>query len=88
MSFYVINNSMMYECFPIVDPRFDDTLSFKGLCVCYGLLRIVTAGNHVFHNTKDGLTDAVSALFHLVDHTSFYYNINIMTDNAAVMLKL
>ena len=90
MAFFerVINNSMMYECFPFVDDRFDSTKSYKGLCVCYGLLRVLCIGNHRFNGGKDSLIDAVSALFHLIDHTSFYYNVTVLTDNAAVMLKL
>ena len=84
----VINNSMMYELFPFVDSRFDSTMSYKGLCVCYGLLRVLCIGNHHFHDDKDSLIDAVSALFHLIDHTSFYFNVTVLTDNAAVMLKL
>ena len=90
MTFFerVINNSMMYECFPFVDSRFDKTLSYKGLCVSYGLMRVICAGNHHFHKDKDSLIDAISALYHLIDHTSFYYNVNVLTDNAAVMIKL
>ena len=84
----VINNSMMYECFPFVDRRFDRTQAYKGLCVCYGLMRVICIGNHHFHQDKDSLIDAVSALFHLVDHTSFYYNVSVLTDNAAVMIRL
>ncbi len=84
----VINNSMMYGCFPFVDKRFSNTLAYKGLCVCYGLLRVVCIGNYSFNPSKEGLVDAVSALFHLIDHTSFYYNVNVLTDNAAAMLKL
>ena len=74
--------------FPFVDSRFDSTMSYKGLCVCYGLLRVLCIGNHHFHDDKDSLIDAVSALFHLIDHTSFYFNVTVLTDNAAVMLKL
>ena len=55
----VINNSMMYECFPFVDRRFDRTQAYKGLCVCYGLMRIVCIGNHHFHQDKDSLTAGV-----------------------------
>ena len=84
----MINNSMMYECFPFVDRRFDRTQAYKGLCVCYGLMRVICIGNHHFHQDKDSLIDAVSALFHLVDHTSFYYNVSVLTDNAAVMIRL
>ncbi len=84
----VMNNSMLYDCFPFVDKRFDKTLSYKGLCACYGLLRVTCIGNHHFRPDKEGLIDVVSALFHLIDHTSFYYNVNALADNAAIMLKL
>ena len=84
----VINNSMIYENFPFVDSRADKTDVYRGLCVCYGLLRVLCIGNHFFNPDKEGLIDAVSALFHLIDHTAFYYNISIIADNAAIMLKL
>ena len=84
----VINNSMIYENFPFVDSRADKTDAYRGLCVCYGLLRVLCIGNHFFNPDKEGLIDAVSALFHLIDHTAFYYNISIIADNAAIMLKL
>ncbi len=84
----MINNSMIYENFPFVDIRTDRTDSYRGLCVCYGLLRVLCIGNHHFNPGKDSLIDAVAALFHLIDHTSFYYNIACITDNAVIMIKL
>ncbi len=84
----VINNSMIYESFPFVDSRCDKTQAYKGLCVCYGLMRIICVGTHAFNPAEDALTDAVSALFHLIDHTAFYYNVHVLVDNAAIMLKL
>ena len=84
----VINNSMIYECFPFVDPRADKTGVYKGLCVCYGLLRIICIGHCASHDRKEDLIDAVSALFHLIDHTAFYYNMPLIVDNAAIFLKL
>ena len=90
MSFFerIINNSIIYENFPFVDRRADRTSSYKGLCVCYGMMRVIAIGNHYFHPDKDSYIDALSALFHLIDHTAFYYNITVMIDNAAIMLKL
>ena len=84
----VINNSMIYENFPFVDRRTDRTDAYKGLCICYGLLRILCIGNHCFKADRDSLIDAVAALFHLIDHTAFYYNVAVITDNAAIMIKL
>ncbi|MCR4633264.1 MAG: flagellin lysine-N-methylase [Erysipelotrichaceae bacterium] len=84
----VINNSMVYECFPFVDKRADQTSVYKGLCLCYGLMRLVGIGYHALHDKKEDLIDAIAALFHLIDHTAFYYNAPLIVDNAAVFLKL
>ena len=84
----LINNSMIYECFPFIDKRADKTRVYKGLCFCYGLLRLlcIYAGSN--STSKEDLIDAVSLLFHLIDHTSFYYNVSVLSENAAVMLKI
>ena len=90
MSYFekVINNSMIYENFPFVDKRSDRTDSYKGLCVCYGLMRIMCVGIHNTNPGIDNIIDGLSALFHLIDHTPFYYNIAILAENSASMLKL
>lgn len=90
MNFFenVINNSLLYENFPFVDKRFDQTKAYKGLCATYGLLRFISIGYTAINNDKDSLIDAVSSLFHLIDHTAFYYNVHILADCAAVLLKL
>ncbi|MBR2533882.1 MAG: flagellin lysine-N-methylase [Erysipelotrichaceae bacterium] len=84
----MINNSMIYECFPFVDKRADRTSVYKGLCLTYGLLRLVCIGYCSLHNKKEDLIDATAALFHLIEHTAFYYNAPLICDNAAVFLKL
>ena len=84
----IINNSMIYENFPFVDSRSDRTVAYKGLCVCYGLMRITCIGYTAVHQNEEDLIDAVAALFHLIDHTAFYYNVGIIVNNAAVFLKL
>ena len=84
----VINNSMIYECFPFVDKRADQTRVYKGLCATYGLLRLVCIANTAEEASEEKLVDAVSALFHLIDHTPFYYNISCIIDNTAILLKL
>ena len=84
----MINNSMMYECFPFVDKRTDKTAAYKGLCICYGLLRLVCIVYCLEHRKKEDLIDAVCALFRLIDHTAFYYNVSVLAENAAVFLKM
>lgn len=90
MNFFerLINNSMIYKLFPFVDKRFEKTEAYKGLCCTYGLLRLVCAGAVYNSDHYDDLIDAISYLFHAIEHTAFYYNASIMVDNAAVMLKL
>lgn len=90
MNFFerLINNSMIYECFPFVDKRADRTRVYKGLCFCYGLLRLICIYTGSNSTSKEDLIDAVSLLFHLIDHTSFYYNVSVLSENAAVMLKI
>lgn len=90
MSFFerIINNSMIYECFPFVDKETDQTRVYKGLCACYGMMRLVSAISCMDNYDKDKLVDAMSALFHLIDHTNFYYVISCLIDNTAIMLKM
>ena len=79
---------MIYECFPFVDKRADRTAVYRGLCACYGLMRLVCVSYTSVYHEKEDLIDAVSALFHLIDHTAFYYNVSVIAGNAAVMLKM
>ena len=90
MSFFerIINNSLMYDCFPFVDKRLDKTSAYKGLCACYGLLRLFSIGQLVFSTDRDDLVDAICLLFRNIEHSAFYYNINILCPNAAVLLKM
>ena len=84
----VINNSLIYECFPFVDKKANQTKVYKGLCAAYGLLRLVCIAGTVEDRSKERLVDVVASLFHLIDHPSFYCNISCIIDNTAVMLKL
>lgn len=78
----------MYECFPFVGKRADKTAAYKGLCICYGLPRLVCVVYCLEHRKKEDLIDAVCALFRLIDHTAFYYNVSVLSENAAVFLKM
>jgi len=84
----VLNNSLLYENFPFVDARFNKTLAYNGLCASYGLMRLVSIGWCAINPNKEALVDCLSALFHLIDHTAFYYNVNILSKASALLLKL
>ena len=84
----VIANSLIYENFPYVDNRIEETMAFKGLCAVYGVMRVVCIGYLATRSSTEDLVDAISALFHLIEHTSFYYNAALIAEKAAVLLKL
>ena len=84
----LINNSMIYECFPFVDKRCDPIRAYKGLCAVYGLLRLVCITATEKQPDRETLVDAAASLFHLIDHTAFYYNISCIIDNTAILLRL
>lgn len=84
----VLNNSLLYENFPFVDERFSKVYAYKGLCASYGLLRLVSIGYTSMHKGDDYFIDVVAELFHLIDHTAFYYNVNVVCNNAACLLKI
>ena len=84
----IINNSMIYVLFPFVDKRFDNTKACKGLCCNYGLMRLACIGATHNSNDRNDLIDTISFLYHVIEHTAFYYNVSLMVDNAAAMLKL
>ena len=84
----VLTNSLIYELFPFTDPRMDKSQSYKGLCAVYGLMRFVSVGYFTKHQEKEDLIDALSALFHLIDHSAFYFNVPLIVRHPAVFLKL
>ncbi len=84
----LINNSMMYENFPFVDDHFADTAAYRGLCAVYGLLRFLSIAYTADHTENEAWVDLIAAFFHLVDHTSFYYNIARLNVNGAALLKI
>ena len=84
----VLNNSLLYENFPFVDDRFNKTDAYKGICTSYGLLRLICIGYTAQHQSQEDLIDCIACLFHLIDHTSFYYNVSVIVDSPAILLKL
>jgi len=84
----IINNSMLYENYPFVDKRIDKTDVYKGLCCTYGLLRLVCINACAINDEREYLIDCIACLFHLIEHTAFYYNASILANNAAIMLRV
>ena len=80
----VLHNSLIYENYLVLNnPRV-----YKGFCAAYGMMRVLGAAYTHKHNKKKDLVDVISAIFHLVDHTSFYDQIGMLEINTAGLIRL
>lgn len=64
----LLANHFLYTTFPFTDDRLDPKGSVYGLVTLYSLLKMVSGCS------GDRFIDAVAAVFHLAEHTSFYFN--------------
>ncbi|MBR3997900.1 MAG: hypothetical protein IKI93_06105, partial [Clostridia bacterium] len=77
---HLIVNHIFFSRFPITERKMAEIDVWKALVLVYALLRFIAVGYTVSHPDEDGLVDAVSACFRMIDHTDF-------TSYAAVLLK-
>lgn len=73
----LIVNNLIYASFPYCDKRIDKAKSFYGLVVQYEIMRLICTVNTLNNPGMDKLTDLIAAVYHLVEHTAFYYNASI-----------
>ena len=78
----IIFNNFLYVNFPFVDDRIDYFKAYKGLCLCYGMMKVLSV------RYKDNIVDVISAIFRIVEHTPFYYNVSFLEENVSILLKL
>lgn len=71
-------NHVMYMDFPYADQRLHKNDSLHGLNAAYVLLNMVCALPHEGGATNELIADRVSAVFHLIEHTAFYYNCKVL----------
>lgn len=71
-------NNIFYSNYPYVDDRLSAQQASMGLCLQYKILKIVCASATRENPTEEALVDAIAAVYHLVEHTSFYYNSSIL----------
>lgn len=68
-------NNMLYSSFPAVDRRVDPHKAVLGLILEYTLLRIMCACHTAACGcTTESLVDVIAELYHIVEHTAFYFN--------------
>ena len=73
----LLANHLLYVDFPYVDRRVSKADAAIGLMTCYELLQMLSGYR------GDERTDALAALFHLTEHTAFYYNVRLLAKRAA-----
>ncbi len=74
----LICNNMFYSCFPYTDPRITKADGCYGIVFQYALLNIICSAYCAEHPTSDALVDAAAEVYHLVEHTAFYYNSKVL----------
>lgn len=67
-------NNLIFASFPYCDKRIDKAESFFGLIVQYEILRLICTVNTLNSPAMEKLTDLIAAVYHLIEHTAFYYN--------------
>ena len=67
-------NNLIFASFPFCDKRIDKAESFFGLIVQYEILRLICTVNTLNSPAMEKLTDLIAAVYHLIEHTAFYYN--------------
>ena len=70
---FMVNN-VFYAAFPYCDERIRPEDAAYGLYLEYEILKLICTAYTVRDASDERFTDAVAAIYHLVEHTSFYYN--------------
>ena len=76
----ILANHMFATRFPYSNPGETLRPEHAALCALYALMRVLAIGYTAQHESFEALVDVLSALFRLVDHSSFHHY-------AAIMLK-
>ena len=74
---FLINN-MVYSSFPYCDKRIKSRDAYWGLMLQYEILKLVCSVNTGEEPTIENFVDTVATVYHLVEHTSFYYNAAVL----------
>lgn len=91
----LICNNVFYSSFPEVDSRVSERNAYKGLTLQYAILNLLVT-SHIAEageltgdrEMNDALSDVLAAIYHLVEHTPFYYNSDVLLQNPTETLGL
>lgn len=77
----VLANHLLYMNFPFSDGRITPGQACRGLCLAYGLMRVLCADC----DGQNDVVDALAGIFRLVEHSPFYYNARLFEGAAALL---
>ena len=75
----VLANHIVYEDFPHADPRLDEADACAGLFLLYSAMTALSAAHLRRNPGREALADVLAGLFHLAEHSAFYYNARVLT---------
>ena len=67
-------NNLVYSSFPYCDERIKKSEAIYGVLIQYELLKLICTVYTGNEPDMEKLVDAIAAVYHLVEHTAFYYN--------------
>ena len=84
----ILVNHLYYMNVPYVDERLKRQDATQGLCLVYALMKIICACLTINDKSLDNLAYVLSDIFHLVEHSPFYYNAHILIENETSLLNI
>jgi len=77
----ILVNNLFYSAFPCADRRIKSREACSGLALQYLFLKLICAVFLQNDPSKERFVDCIAAIYHLVEHTAFYYNSKILLKN-------
>ena len=84
----IIINHLYYMDIPYVDSRINPKDCTEGLCLGYGLMKLICSCMTKQDHSLENLVYVISDIFHLVEHTPFYYNAHILIKDETSLLNI
>lgn len=81
-------NHFYYSSIPYVDNRIKRKDCTEGICLLYALMKIICSACTINDHSKENLIYTLSDIFHLVEHSSFYYNAHLLISDEASLLNI
>ena len=84
----ILINHFYYSSIPYVDNRIKRKDCTEGICLLYALMKIICSVCTINDHSKENLICTLSDIFHLIEHSSFYYNAHLLINDEASLLNI